>query len=253
MADEGAALALTLPNWLSVETLLDPDDTRALYPYPLLDNILAPEDSRAAVLNETGVLEAEFGADLLLPLYQLLWRLNTIDDIFTSHLTVSHPDHPSPFEWAKCFIGAAIVILPRKQELRHDERAAEGMAHALARLLAESSVVPSNTAGWQLRLFPTVVTCAYSDAFVDGEGKVFSTGTTQRVGYAHELVISGSAGTRRRAAERMIRATSFVLETLNPLAQRAPYQHYVLVNGVRTVPGVSELDAGRGDTPLGEP
>ena len=52
-----------IPEWLWIENLLDEGSKRALYPYPLLNNILRRDDCREAVLDETGALEHEFGRE----------------------------------------------------------------------------------------------------------------------------------------------------------------------------------------------
>jgi hypothetical protein len=143
-------MANTNPDWLIRAILVDEGPTRALFPYPLFRNILSPSDCRTAVLNETAAFEQEFGASVVQPFYELLWRFNTITDVFSSHATVSPPDRPSPFEWAKAFIGSATILLPRYQDSRHDVQTAEGMANMLTRLLADSKFCPNDTTGWRI-------------------------------------------------------------------------------------------------------
>ncbi len=234
-------MSLNDPDWLSLEPVLDPTPNRALYPYPLLNNILSAADCREAVIDETASLEQEFGRDLVEPIYQLLWRVNTIEDVFTSHLSVSPPDYEPPFVWAKCFVGTSIVILPRKQADRHERRAAEGMANMLGRAFLGSRFIPRDTAGLQIRLFPTTVDLAYQIVMVDSKGSVFPTNESEwQIGYGHEIVISGSAGTRRRAAERWSRTTVFVLQTLASLREAPPHQHFSIVEGERALPASSQ-------------
>jgi len=227
-----------IPDWLSVEQLVDAGEHRALYPYPLLGNIRSASECRTCALNETEAFEEEFGRDLVQPLYNLLWRLNTIGDIFTSHTSVSPLDRKSPFEWAKAFIGSSMLIMTRDQQGRHSLQAAQGRAGMLARVLAGSKVVPTDTTGWQIRLFPTTVNLAYQTGLGTPDGNIIiPQGNEERTGFAHEIVITGSAGNRRRAAERWARAITFVCETLEHLPEHAPYQHFEILNGKRVVPG----------------
>jgi hypothetical protein len=204
---------LKCPDWLLFEQLVDEgSEAGALYPYSLLKNILSREDCREAILDETISLEQEFGRDQVEPLYQLLWTLNTIEDICTSHTNTSPLDRKSPFEWARHFVGAAIIILPRKLEARRGLREAEGMAGALCYKLGTNQSVPSDTTGWQIRVFPTTV---YHQTY----------GGDRWRGYAHRIVISGSAGTRRHAAERWARAVTFVTATLATVQGRSTFRH----------------------------
>jgi hypothetical protein len=231
---------MNTPDWLSLEQLSDAGDLRALYPYPLLENIPFPGHCRKAASNETAAFEQEFGLDIVQPFYRLLWRLNTISDIFTSHSTVSPPDRKSPFGWAEAFVGASTVIMPRDQIARHDLRAASGMATMLARILAQSRFIPKETTGWQIRVFPTIVNLAYETGIGSPEGRILLRhGMEQHEGFAHELVITGSAGTHRRAAERWERATDFICETLAHLPEFPPYTHYEIVDGERRLPGTT--------------
>ena len=186
---------------------------------------------------ETGRLETEFGEELVQPVYQLLWRLNTISDVFTSHFAASPIDHRSSFAWASRFVGTAITILAREQEKRHSQEAARGMAGMLARLLLATEVIPEDTAGWHIRVLPTLIDLAHQTALVDATGATFPAGETEeRVGFGHEIVISGSAGTRRRTAQRWPKAAAFVRNALNRLPEETPYQHFVVMNGERAVP-----------------
>lgn len=127
--------------------------------------------------------------------------------------------------------------MPRKQADRHEQRVAEGMVGTLARTLAASRYIPNDTTGWQIRLFPTIVTLAYETFLAGPDGKIVAPdGKEERLGLAHELVISGSAGKRRRASERWSRAVAFVCGTLAHLPESSPYHHYEIVNGQRHVP-----------------
>jgi hypothetical protein len=184
-----------LPDWLSLEGLVDAAEHRALYPYPLLENILSPDDCRSAALNETRAFEDEFGRDLVQPFYRLLWRINTIRDTLTSHTSVSPADRESPFPWAAAFIGSSTIILPRHQLDRHNLQVAQGMAGTLAKVLAESNFIPKDTTGWQIRLFPTRVNLAYEIGLGTPDGSILiPQGSEERPGFAHEFVITGSAG-----------------------------------------------------------
>jgi hypothetical protein len=155
-----------------------------LYPYPLLNNILSPEDSRQAVIDDTRPLEQEFGSSCVEPLYRLLWRINTVEDVFTSHLSVSSPETRCPFDWATAFIGTSVVIMPRNQFHRHELERAIGMAGMLARTIAANSARAANTSGWHVRVFPAVVTLAYEEALVGaGQNPILLGPRTERIGY----------------------------------------------------------------------
>jgi len=113
------------PEWLLPLELVDEGPLRALFPYSEFNSILSLDDCRKAVVNDTEPFEEEFGLDIVQPFYDLLWRFNTIQDVFTSHSTISPPDRKSPFDWAKAFVGSAIILLPRNPHLRYELRAAE--------------------------------------------------------------------------------------------------------------------------------
>jgi hypothetical protein len=96
----------------------------------------------------------------------------------------------------------------------------------------------NNETGWQIRLFPTTVNLAYQTGLGTPDGNILiPQGNEERTGFAHEFVVTGSAGNRRRAAERWARAITFVGETLAHMPEHAPCQHFEIVNGERAVPG----------------
>ena len=157
------------PDWLRHLVLTDEGASRPLYPYSLLKNILSPSDCREAVLNETAPFEEEFGQAFVQSFDDLLWRINTVTDVFTTHATVSSSDRKSPFEWAKAFVGSAIIILPRTDLSRHQSHSAEDMASMLVRLLANSKEIPKDTTGWQVLVYPTTLTLLYDTALVNDD------------------------------------------------------------------------------------
>jgi hypothetical protein len=216
---------------------MDEGPTRALYPYSQLKNILSPQGCRQAVLDETTTFEQEFGRDVVQPFYDLLWRLNTVVDVFTSHGTVSPPNRESPFDWAKAFVGSAVILLPRNQHLRHQLPDADGRAGMLTRLLAESKFIPTDpreTMGWQVLIYPTTMTLLYDVVLTnDDRSFVLPQAPEERLGFGHEIVISGSAGTRDRAAERWSNAIRFVLDTMTPLPSGPPFDHFVTAQAAR--------------------
>jgi hypothetical protein len=97
--------------YLYVGQLIDEGPRTAVYPYAQLREMMAPEECRNAVLDETSTLESEFGLDLVQPLYQLLWTLNSSAGVFTSHTVAAPREHKPPLDWAREYVAVAVICL----------------------------------------------------------------------------------------------------------------------------------------------
>ena len=189
----------------------------AVYPYFKLKNILKPGDCRPAVLEETEPLEREFGRPVVEPLYRLLWILNAGRGVCTSHTSISPVDWKSPFDWARHYIGSGIITLSRNPSEQHNLTVANEMVVEFGRTLAGSSYLDQqNTTGWFVNIFPVHINFGYESEITMPDG-TRQKGVRDWPGYGSEIVISGSASSRAKAAERWSRCVSFVADTLHQL------------------------------------
>ncbi len=212
-------------SWLCRGTLLDEGMHTAVYPYFKLRNILKAEDARTAVLEETEPLEREFGRPLVEPFYRLVWTLNTGKEVCTSHTTVSKPDHKSPFEWARNYLGTGVTILPRNQTDQHNRRIAEEMVNELGRTLIESPFLArQNTTGWRVIIRPANINIGYEAVLTKPDGRIES-GVCDYRGYGCDIIISGSASSRRKACERWNSCVCFIADTLQG-GPAPPHDHF---------------------------
>jgi len=207
-------------HWLFVGQLHDEGERTAIYPYEQLREIQTVDAVRSAVFDETRPLEGEFGSSVVAPLHHLIWVLNGNRGVFTSHTAVAPPIHPSSFPWAKAFVGVAIIMLSRAKAEWHDRAAVDQACRELLREL-NAAKVPANTTGWRVSVGPVNVIFDYPQPL----------GLSQQPGFGTQLIVSGSAGSRPKAAERCAAAASFISDVLETLQRRAgrrpapPFRH----------------------------
>jgi hypothetical protein len=206
--------------WLFVAELEDEGEHTAIYPYEQLREIQSADAVRSAVFDETKALEDQFGPSAVAPLHRLIWVLNGNRGVFTSHTAVAPVTHASSFSWAKAFVGAAIIMLSRDKAEWHDRAAVNQTCQELLRAL-NAAGVPDNTTGWRISVGPVNVIFDYPHPL----------GLAQRPGFGTQLIVSGSANSRPKAAERCAAAASFVSDALEALQRRAgqrpapPFRH----------------------------
>ena len=206
--------------WLFVSELQDEGERTAIYPYEQLREIQSADAVRSAVFDETKALEDQFGPSPVAPLHRLIWVLNGNRGVFTSHTAVAPVTHPSSFSWAKAFVGAAIIMLSRDKAEWHDRAAASQACQELLRAL-NAEKVPDNTTGWRISVGLVNVIFDYPHPL----------GLTQQPGFGVQLIVSGSANSRPKAAERCAAAAAFISEALEGLQRRAgrspapPFRH----------------------------
>jgi hypothetical protein len=213
---------------------LDEGLRTAVYPYVQLKEILKPADCRHAILDESQALEAEFGLVAVQPLYNLLWTLNCASGVFTSHTGIAPRNHPPPFEWARCFVAAAIILLSRNRSEHHDEKCAMACADELGRLIGSQ---PSTrlTTGWNVSvglcnvLFTTEMDLTTFRSVLPTDAK----------GYGCQLIVGGAASNRSKAVQRWGDALHFVNSAIqrtqrgDNVRAEAPHRHLL--------PGTSSL------------
>lgn len=218
-------------SWLRLGALRDEGSRTAVYPYFKLKNILTPEDCRPAALEETEALEREFGRAIADPIYRLLWVLNTAKGVCTSHTTISPANWKSPFDWARHYVGSAIITLPRDSAEQHDRRVAAELVQELGQTLAVSRFLHRhNTTGWFVIICPVTINFGYETEITMPDGAT-QKGVRDWPGYGCELIISGSASSRAKAGERWSGCVSFVADTLHDLQTKNaipadPYNHF---------------------------
>ena len=219
-------------SWLRVGEIIDEGCRTAVYPYSKLRNISNRDDVRGAVLEETESLEDEFGRALIEPFYRLIWTLNSGKGVCTSHSVVSSPAHKSRFDWARHCVGAQLTLLSREPSDRLHRPVAYEMVKELYRTLLQSPFLKAqNLTGWLVIIRPTNVNFWEEKLAVGTSGQMRMQECKWR-GYGCDLIVSGSASSRRKAGERWSRCAAFIADTLYELQVRncalpaLPYKHY---------------------------
>lgn len=176
------------------------------------------EDARAAVLDETGALEDEFGKTTLDGFYELIWRLNTAAGVFTSHTAVAPKGYAPPYEWARHYIAAQLLILSRETYHHYDLDACKDLARELGRLVSDSTAFPADTSGWYVQLGIVNMTFLVTAKVA---GSTREDNLRELSGFGCSLIVGGAASSRRVAAERLNRAAGSIALILRD-AQEAP-------------------------------
>jgi hypothetical protein len=208
--------------------LIDEGLATAIYPYVKLKEILCPDDCRRAVIDETEVLELDFGHATVEPLYKLLWTLNGAGGVFTSHIVIAKPNHPPPFAWAKSYVAVAIILLSRDRKEHQNEKAVTACADELGRIISAEEPTQDST-GWRISVGPCNVVFT-TEMSLTTFGAV-SLGDT--IGYGCQLIVGGAASNRRRAAQRWGGALNFVNIALHRKQQgdnvqpATPHRHLI--------------------------
>jgi len=208
-----------------IDSLRDEGPRTAVYPYVQLREILAPNDCRQAVLDQTEALEVEFGRPILQPLYDLLWTLNGNVGVFTSH-TVSAPrSHRPPYDWATDYVAIAIICLSRNERDHLSQDACIEMVNELGRVISRYAP-EEDTSGWRISvgpcnmIFTPEMSLTTFRSLLPGDTK----------GYGCQLIVGGAAGKRHRAASRCSRALAFVNTAISRAVQNnaipaTPHRH----------------------------
>jgi hypothetical protein len=195
-------------------SLVDEGRTTAIYPYVQLREILDPDDWRLAIIDEIGRLEEEFGQAIVQPLYELLWVLNSGAGMFTSHTTVAPYNHQSPYNWAKNYVGVAIITLSRNHAEHLDIDACQRTVDELGHIISARAPQQDST-GWYLTvgscnvIFTREMSLTSFRSFLPEHIK----------GYGCQLIIGGAANNRRTAAIRWSQAVTFVTSAIHRTQQ----------------------------------
>lgn len=143
-------------EWLC-RSRLEGEGTPALYPYAQLRNIVAHEDVRDAIKDECGPVENEFGLAFMEPLYRLMWRLNTLPALFTTHLSMAPRDLKPPLEWARTQVATQIIALSRNPAAHVDRASADALSDWLLELISTAKGT-TDTVGRMISVGPTPMT-----------------------------------------------------------------------------------------------
>jgi len=217
-----------LPSWL-YESRIESEGHPALYPYAQLRNILNPGDVRIAIKNECGPLECEFGAQMVEPFYRLLWLMNTLPVLFTTHVNVAPPDYKPPYDWARTQVAAQIILLSRNTAT-HDHRVpADALSAQLLKLISTARGV-GNSTGWMISVGPTPMTLIRLRTS-DAPYPYRDEDLVETPGFGIVVRMHGCANSRTQAAQRWKGAVSVVADVIEQaqnqgqLGRVAPYQH----------------------------
>jgi hypothetical protein len=206
-------------SWLHWREMpFDEGTNTAHYPYAHLNEIRSIEEARAAVLDETGAIENEFGKTVLGGFYELIWRLNTAAGVFASHTAVAPKGYHPPYEWARHYIAAQILILSREAYHHYDLDACKDLTRELGRVVSASTAFSADTSGWYAQLgivnMTFIVTAKVAGSTCENDLRELS-------GFGCSLIVGGAASSRRVAAERLNRAAGSIARILRD-AQEAP-------------------------------
>ena len=216
-------------TWFFVGQLVEEGPRTAVYPYSKLRPIREPSDVRSAIIDETQPLESEFGVSVVEPLYRLVWLLNTGRGVFTSHTLIAPPEAKAPYNWARHYVAAQIIVLSRDSSERMNLPKTVNMMDELRLLIAGNPTSANNTRGWFLQL------SALNVMFERARG------------YGGGVIVGGCASSRQEAARRWCRACLFLESTLtaNQTADDrhpAPPHHHTLDTGEPMFPITDTLD-----------
>lgn len=196
-----------------------------MYPYTQLREIQRPEDCRRAVIDETQALEDEFGQATVQPLYDLIWVLSCGAGV-TSHVVVARPHVRSPFDWAKTYVAAAVIILSRHPSEHFDKDACMNSVDELVRIITAQAPT-RNFTGWYLSVGPCNVIFTREMSLTTF--RTLLPGDT--MGYGCQIVVGGAASNRRTAATRWSQAVAFVTSAIRRTQHNAnmipamPHRH----------------------------
>ena len=227
-------------SWLSFQPVAsDEGELTALYPYRQLREIQEPVHARLAVIDETRALEREFGVAVISPLYGMLWSLNGVSGMATSHCLVAPSEQRPIFPWASSMIACQILMLSRCVNENLSLRPNQEAAKELYGLLQASEKCPRDPTGWLIEVG------LVNFRFLMVPQHVVYTSEADLVehpGYGVSIRICGCASSRSKAAERWSRAALFIADSIDSNLAKAGM---VRADPHRHMAGSEELVIGR--------